>query len=141
MWIAPRLRAEREASAPKPPTPSGETLAEFDRGQGITLRLSAETYESHPFVRLQQWQGGYPIRGKGCSLRLRELPEILEALGRVVEGPDPRESPSGASLEDTDRPKFVDKGRRPQSSGKPFTGPKPRASVRAFNEMFDETGD
>lgn len=31
MYIAPRLRAEREASEPKPPTPTGETLLKLDR--------------------------------------------------------------------------------------------------------------
>lgn len=138
MWIAPRLRAEREAAQPKPPTPSGETLAEFDRGQGITLRLSAETYESHPFIRLQQWQGGYPIRGKGCSLRLKELPAILEALGRIVDGPEINRDHVTVDSPDPETPRYVPKATRPQPSGKPLGGPKPRPSHRPFNELFDD---
>lgn len=87
--------------APEPIEPSGTTLAEFPRGQGEKLRVSLESYNGHPFVRLQCWEVGtagrwWPIRGKSVTVKVRECGRLAEVLADVARD-HPAPSPQGRS--------------------------------------------
>jgi hypothetical protein len=60
-------------------------LCTFARSDTEELRVELSSYEGHPFVNVRLWFKGkagswLPTR-KGCTLRLRELPELPRALG------------------------------------------------------------
>lgn len=136
MWINPRIRAEREASAPKPPTPTGETLLELERSQGTTLRIALDEYNGAAYVSLSTWNAdGWPVKGKTLSFRLRELPAILEALSRVADGPTSNRNIVTVAGPDPERPQYVDKGRRPEARND-----HPLPPVTASTVPFDELG-
>jgi hypothetical protein len=86
MWRNPKY------PGPPPPTPpadDAERLATFPRGDGRELRISMAEYQGHPYISLRVWMTGqdgqmWPVKGKGCSVRLREVPELLAALGGLV---------------------------------------------------------
>lgn len=79
-----------------PPTPTGETLFDFEREQGnARVRGSLETFNGHSFVRCQTWERGtagrwWPRRSAAVTFRLRELDEVVRALSAI--GPDARPS-------------------------------------------------
>ena len=72
-------------SASEAPDP-GTVLASVPRTDGTQLRVSVHTYEGRPFVRVAPWasrDGGrswWPVRGKGASVRVRELASVAAAL-------------------------------------------------------------
>jgi hypothetical protein len=51
--------------------------------------VSVHVYEGHPFVRVAPWQRGdgawWPVKGKGASVRPRELAHVVVALARALE--------------------------------------------------------
>jgi hypothetical protein len=60
-------------------------LCTFVRSETEELRVELSTFEGHPFVNVRLWfktkdEKWLPTK-KGCSLRLRELPELCRALG------------------------------------------------------------
>lgn len=84
---APRAEAAPEPGSYRPPAedPAAHRLATFSRGDGEELRVELAEYEGRPFVSLRLWFRGslgawHPTR-KGVSLRLVELPKVVEALG------------------------------------------------------------
>jgi len=95
-----RLKARAsgvEASAPAPPAETGQRLAVFPRGEGVEMRVSLAEYEGHPYIALRVWERNaagewWPVKGKGCSLRLSEAGPLAEALGRL-DVPTPRPEP------------------------------------------------
>jgi hypothetical protein len=83
---AERPQAEQR---PEPPVDRGERLATFARGDGVEMRVSRAEYQGRPFVSLRVWerdQAGawWPVKGKGCSVRMNEVGELAEALQRVA---------------------------------------------------------
>ena len=83
------LDAEQRRPARAAPDP-GEVLASLPRVDGTELRVSVHVYEGHPFVRVAPWQRGdggawWPVKGKGASVRPRELAHVVVALARALE--------------------------------------------------------
>lgn len=87
MWINPN-----HPDPPRPPDPpqeNGDRLATFERHGGEELRVSLAEFNGHPFVSLRVWapsQDGqlWPVRGKGVSVKLREVAGLAEALAAVA---------------------------------------------------------
>jgi hypothetical protein len=86
MWVSPNHpNPPRQTEAPQE---QGERLATFARGDGVELRVTLAEYQDRPYVALKVWernQAGawWPAKGKGVSIRLRELSELLDVLGSV----------------------------------------------------------
>jgi hypothetical protein len=74
---------------PTPPIESGQRLATFPRGQGVELRVCLSEFKGRPFISLRQWEQDqrtgdwWPVKGKGCSIRLGEIAGLVEAIRRV----------------------------------------------------------
>lgn len=93
MWKNPRYYPP-EPEPPAPPEPSGHLLAELSRGRGEVLRIVLDEYEGHRHVGLRVWAPGpdgrlLPVKGKGYSIRVRELADAALAprrAGGLVEG-------------------------------------------------------
>ena len=70
------------AEAPDP----GTVLASIARTDGTQLRVSVHCFEGKPYVRVAPWasrDGGrswWPVKGKGASVRVRELAAVAAAL-------------------------------------------------------------
>jgi hypothetical protein len=80
---------------PKPPEEPGR-LVTFTRGDGIELRVSMAEYEGRPYVALRVWERGsdgewYPVKGRGCSVRLGECDQLGAALQRVAKEGEQRQ--------------------------------------------------
>lgn len=128
MWVKPGHTPDR----PKPPAESGERLAVFPRGEGSELRVTLAEFNGNPFISLRVWeqnQAGdwWPVKGKGCSVRLSEAGGLAEALARVASEP--------ATPPATGRGRPAPAGRRGGSS---WTPPGPRPTAPATAEGFDE---
>jgi len=82
---AAAVNHQRAAPGAAPPDP-GTVLASIARPDGTQLRVSAHTYEGRPFVRVAPWatrDGGstwWPVKGKGASVKVRELAAVAAAL-------------------------------------------------------------
>lgn len=95
---------QRSASTAEAPDP-GKVLASIARPDGTQLRVSAHTYEGRPFVRVAPWSsrdGGatwWPVKGKGASVKVRELAAVAAALLDAIDavGNDDRFKPERAS--------------------------------------------
>lgn len=80
-----------------PPAPTstpdpGRILARVPRYDGTELRVSLLLYQgdpSKPFVRVAVWQSGaadaWPLKGKGVTVKVRELAAVASALGGAVD--------------------------------------------------------
>jgi hypothetical protein len=114
--------AERPGSA-------DEVLATLRRGHREELRVSLAEYEGHPFVSIRVWAPGqdgrlYPVRGKGVSVRVRELADVADALRLAAD----------RLAEDRPAPARPDRRRdAPQR-------PAPARVVREFDEFADTDG-
>lgn len=83
-------RARAVAAAPRPQgdhqqPDRGEVLAEITRRDGSTLLVSWRVYEGRPFVSIAPWRDGWPVKGKGCSVRLGELGAVFDALVKAAD--------------------------------------------------------
>lgn len=89
--------AARAEAAQRQRAPGGEGSAEADAGEvyvtlprtdGTELRVSLHWYDpaarKGPWVRVAPWRDGWPVRGKGAALRLREVAAVTVALGRIL---------------------------------------------------------
>ncbi len=83
--------------APKRPPPEdhGERLATVPRGEGVELRVAWCLYEGKPYVSVRQWErsgdGSYwPTKGKGITVKVRELGAVVEALVTAMDKADER---------------------------------------------------
>ena len=163
MWISPNHPNPPRQAAP--PQEAGERLATCERPKGEELRVTAETYNNHPYVRIQAWirndHGEYwPIKGKCATIKPRELGAIIQALrqaerliaeghgaapgrhdGRQPSGrtPDARGRPGGQAAAQNgghdDRPRYVERRGRPQP--REYTPPEGRSPA---DREFDEFG-
>ena len=87
MWINPN-HPDPPRQAP-PPQETGDRLATFERHGGEELRVTLAEFNGHPFVSLRVWAPGpdgqlWPVRGKGVSVKLREVAGLAEALAAVA---------------------------------------------------------
>src|SRR4051812_41572983 len=96
MWTHPRYRelTGREppglvAARAAVPAPSGEPLAAFPRkgprGGELELRVSLDRFEGHDYIAVRVWQrdrdgAWWPVKGRGCSIRLSEAEGVAQAL-------------------------------------------------------------
>jgi Transcriptional Coactivator p15 (PC4) len=148
MWTKPGYTPPRPAA---PPQENGRRLATFSRGPRSEYRVNLCEYEGHPYISVRQWvaSGGawYPDEGVGISIRLHEAEGFVKAIRlavAMVEGGRPAEAggefePVGNKpdphRDDPDRPRFVDRRRRPQP--RPIAPPAGMASSPSA-EQFDE---
>jgi hypothetical protein len=89
-----------------PPEDTGRRLATCPRGKDEELRISWCEYEGNPYLNLRIWKcdryhrGWWPDR-RGIAIRVRELPDLAEALAAALDlaaehqasrpsGPEPR---------------------------------------------------
>ena len=83
---AARLREAQGPTRDRPaPEDRGQRLATIDRGDEGELRISLDRYQDRPFISIRVWRGGYPDPKRGIAIRLRELPDFAEAIGRAME--------------------------------------------------------
>jgi hypothetical protein len=52
------------------------------------MRVTLSTFESRPYVSFRVWERGennqlYPAKGKGCSVRIAEVVDVIAALRQV----------------------------------------------------------
>lgn len=72
--------------APRAPIDPGKILVACNRQDGTVLRVALKEYEGRPFLDLRVWNPGELGTGqllpskKGVSLKVRELPDVVEAL-------------------------------------------------------------
>jgi hypothetical protein len=140
MWLKPGYEPDR----PKPPPDDGERLATFQRGQDQEMRVTLAEYQGHPYINFRVWspdpQTGelWPARGKGCSIRMAELPELVEALRKAAGTP---QGPARAVDDRRDdgspvRRREPRQGRPDRSAKREWSGQGPRGSDRReFNEF------
>ncbi len=75
-----------QAQSCQPLVDDGERLATIDRGPNVELRIGLKEFKGHRFIRLQEWSVNahnsqwWPVKGKGCSIKLREIDAVVAAL-------------------------------------------------------------
>lgn len=83
------LRTAMSRTAATPPSPAeGRRLATLRRGKDGELRLTWEESAGHPFLRLRVWartEWGLGPTRKAMTIRMKELPELLEGLLAAAE--------------------------------------------------------
>lgn len=65
-------------------------IAAIQRGDAAELRISLDEFKGHRYLSLRQWNkapdGGFrPDPKRGCSIKLRELADVITALDRAAE--------------------------------------------------------
>jgi hypothetical protein len=84
--MPPQTRPATSPDQPQtPPDPTGQLLVAISRGETEQLRVSLDEFQGHAFVNVRVWAqdrngGWWPVRGKGVSVRIRELNQVIEAL-------------------------------------------------------------
>jgi hypothetical protein len=73
-----------------PPEDTGRRLATCPRGHGEELRISWCEYEGNPYLNLRIWKRDQFQRGwwpdkRGLAIRVRELPDLAEALAAALD--------------------------------------------------------
>jgi Transcriptional Coactivator p15 (PC4) len=87
MWRNPNYPAPEPVS---PPEERGERVGTIARGQDEKLRIAIDEFRGHRYLALRAWSRDrdgnfWPLKGKGVSVRLSELREVIEALQRAEE--------------------------------------------------------
>lgn len=87
MWVNPKYP---QPERPSPPQEQGERLATLPRNQNEELRINLAEYNGRPFIGLRIWAKGsdgnfWPVKGKGLSIRVAEIDEVIDALGQARE--------------------------------------------------------
>jgi hypothetical protein len=73
-----------------PPEDTGRRLATCPRGKDEELRISWCEYEGNPYLNLRIWKcdrfqrGWWPDK-RGIAIRVRELPDLAEALATALD--------------------------------------------------------
>lgn len=115
MWVSPNH--PNPPRPPEPPADDGQPLAAIPRGDGRDeLRVSLKEFQDRPYVSIRLWSRDdrgqfWPQKGKGVSVRLAEVGQVIDALQAAVQAAgelDRRRQRQGGGA---DRPEFVDKGR------------------------------
>lgn len=63
-------------------------FARVSRTDGTEFRVSLHTYEGKPFVRLAPWRDGWPVKGKGATVKVRELGAVVAGLCDAMDAID-----------------------------------------------------
>ena len=88
---ASRLRNKTAPERPRagPPEENGVRLATIARGEDEELRLSWSEYNGRNFLNVRIWKrredGWWPEKGKGMTVRLRELADFAEGVAKAVD--------------------------------------------------------
>jgi hypothetical protein len=89
---ASRLREKMQPERAKsvPPEENGVRLATIARGEDEELRLSWAEYNGRPFLNIRVWKKAedgtwWPEKGKGLTVRVRELPDFAEGMAKAME--------------------------------------------------------
>ena len=85
--MAARLRDSHSRQAPEE---NGLRLATIPRRDGDELRVNWSEYKDHNFVNLRVWREGsegqwFPVKEMGLTIRLAELADFAEGIGKAVE--------------------------------------------------------
>jgi hypothetical protein len=78
-----------QAQSSQPLVDDGERLATIDRGPNVELRIGLKEFKGHRFIRLQEWAVNphnsqwWPVKGKACSVKIRELDAVIAALSKA----------------------------------------------------------
>ncbi len=83
------LRQSLQPERSTPPQDTGVRLATFPRPEG-ELRFTWNTFEGHPFLRLQFWSRNedgscWPLKGEGLTIKVRDLPDLAEGLQKALD--------------------------------------------------------
>lgn len=94
--IRARARAHEARHPPRPapeaPDP-GKVLVSIPRPDGTELRVSVHRYQGRDFVRVAPWSRGqgeawWPAKGKGVTVKVRELGRVAAALADAMDATD-----------------------------------------------------
>jgi hypothetical protein len=131
MWRNPKF-AEQGTQTTEAPAERGRRLATFDRSTPKAeeeFRVSLDEYDGHPYVSLRVWSlmdgQWWPVKGRGCSVRIAECADLAAALKRAEQ----------LAHEAEETPRYVNRGRERRQPIDPGTLPKPGG----HNSDFDET--
>jgi hypothetical protein len=88
---AESLRAlipERRQSTP--PEENGRRLASMARSETEEIRVNWSSYEGRPFLSVRLWTKDnagqwWPDKARGMSIRIRELPDLADALSEAID--------------------------------------------------------
>ena len=89
MYRNPAFSHQAEAPPPQPPVEDGVNLATIPRGPGEQLRVTLSEFNGHRYLAVRVWALGqdgrswWPVKGKGVSIRLREILAVGQALARA----------------------------------------------------------
>lgn len=72
-----------------PPQETGRRLATCERGELHELRVTMQEYQGHQYLDIRLWERGvrgdmWPAKGKGITVKLRELLAIHHAVGDAI---------------------------------------------------------
>jgi hypothetical protein len=136
MWINPKFKDQVEQ--PRPPAENGRRLATFPRGDGAEMRVNLSEYQGKPFVSLRLWErdqdgAWWPVKGKGCSVRMNEAGELAEVLAGVAAGQGVATNARPSARDDP--PRYVNKNRPARAPLGPGTMPKLGGGGQDFDEF------
>ena len=72
------------------PTDDGVPLATLGRGPDKQLRIRWREFKGHHFLDIREWAASrqtgewWPVKGKGITIKPRELVEVIQALEAVA---------------------------------------------------------
>jgi hypothetical protein len=84
-WYSPK---HPKPELPSPTDEQGRRLATLQRGDGREMRINLSEYQGHEYISMRLWERNHenqwwPTR-RGCSVRLKEVPTLIEALGTLM---------------------------------------------------------
>ena len=68
------------------PTDDGVKLGTLLRGPDVELRIRAKEFKGHSYLDIREWsrkaadQDFWPVKGRGVTLKPRELADVIAAL-------------------------------------------------------------
>jgi Transcriptional Coactivator p15 (PC4) len=83
---SPVARTPDAADRRTAPTDDGVKLGTLSRGPDTELRIRAKEFKGHRFIDVREWsrtaadQDWWPVKGRGVTIKLRELADVIRAL-------------------------------------------------------------
>lgn len=73
-----------------PPQENGRRLATIDRSETEQIRVNWSEFEGKPFLSIRMWKRGddggwWPDGKRGISIRVRELPELVDGIAEALD--------------------------------------------------------
>ena len=91
MWRISKYPVPDDQPRQQAPVDDGVPLAALPRNNGQEeLRVGLKEYQGNRYVSLRVWgldpgsDSWFPVRGKGCSVRLGEAEAVVEALRKAI---------------------------------------------------------